>query len=154
MSGLIELKKVDFWKRAIEAISFFIPQGNFRFSEKGIFFKAIDPSQIVLVDYFVGKKVFDTYKVEPNFVGIDLAEFSKLMQRVRSRDKLLMDISDVEMKIRLESNLKRSFKLPLIDISEEDVKVPDIRYDTSVEISASALRELLPSVVPTRNTKR
>ncbi|MBT4870737.1 MAG: hypothetical protein HON47_04135, partial [Candidatus Diapherotrites archaeon] len=58
---MIELKSTDFFGRALEAISSFIPEGNFRFAEKGVSFKAIDPSQVVLVDYFVDKKVFDKY---------------------------------------------------------------------------------------------
>lgn len=99
---MIELNKVDFWKRAIEAISVFIPEGNFRFSDNGIYFKAIDPSQIVLVDYFIDKKSFDKYDIEPNFVGIDLVEFNKLMQRCMSNDKLSMDVNDAEMKVKLE----------------------------------------------------
>jgi proliferating cell nuclear antigen len=140
---MIELSKVEFWKRAIEAISSFIPEGNFRFSDKGIYFKAIDPSQIVLVDYFVEKKLFDKYNIEPNFVGIDLVEFNKLMQRVMPSDKLLMDVSDAEMKIKLESDLKRNFKLPLIDVSEDEIKIPDIKYESKVEISAFSLKELL-----------
>lgn len=140
---MIELSKVEFWKRSIEAISSFIPEGNFRFSDKGIFFKAIDPSQIVLVDYFIDKKLFDKYDIEPNFVGIDLVEFNKLMQRAMPSDKLLLDVSDAEMKVRLESDLKRNFKLPLIDVSEEEIKVPDIKYEAKIEISAFSLKELL-----------
>ena len=140
---MIELSKVEFWKRAIEAISSFIPEGNFRFSDKGIYFKAIDPSQIVLVDYFVEKKLFDKYDVEPNFVGIDLVEFNKLMQRAMPADKLSMGVSDAEMKVKLESDLKRNFKLPLIDVSEDEIKVPDIKYEAKVEISAYSLKELL-----------
>jgi proliferating cell nuclear antigen len=141
--GLIELRKVDFWKRAVEAVSFFVPQGNFRFSEKGIFFKATDPSQIILVDYFVDKKLFDEYSIEPNFIGVDLVAFNRIMQRATSRDKMVLGISDSELKIRLESDLKRSFKLPLVDVSEDDVKVPDIKYDAKVEISGFNLKELL-----------
>ena len=140
---MIELSKVDFWKRAIEAVSSFIPEGNFRFSDNGIYFKAIDPSQIVLVDYFVDKKLFDKYDIEPNFVGIDLVEFNRLMQRAMPKDKLSLDVSDAEMKVKLESDLKRNFKLPLIDVSEEEIKVPDIKYEAKIEISAYSLKELL-----------
>ena len=140
---LIELKKLDFWKRAVEAISAFIPEGNFRFSEKGIYFKALDPSQIVLVDYFVDKKVFDKYDIEPNFVGIDLVEFNKIMQRAMPMDKLSMDISDAELKLKLESDLKRNFRLPLIDVSEGEIKTPETKYDADVIVSSMHFKELL-----------
>jgi len=140
---MIELKQVDFWRRAVNAISSFIPEGNFRFSEKGVSFRAIDPSQVVLVDYFVDKKFFDKYAIEPNFVGVDLVEFNKLMQRALPHDKLFLDISDAEMKVRLESDLKRNFRLPLIDISSEEAKLPDVVYDAKVEVNALALKEMI-----------
>jgi proliferating cell nuclear antigen len=140
---MIELKQVEFWKRSIEAISSFIPEGNFRFSDKGVFFKAIDPSQVVLVDYFIDKKFFDKYVVEPNFVGVDLVEFNKIMQRSLPHDKLFLDVSDAEMKIRFESDMKRNFRLPLIDFSEEEVKIPEVAYEAKVDINATSLKEML-----------
>ncbi|MEK6958796.1 MAG: hypothetical protein AABW59_01995 [archaeon] len=140
---MIELRQLEFWKRSIEAISSFIPEGNFRFSEKGVYFKAIDPSQVVLVDYFVDKKYFDKYEIEPSFVGVDLTEFNKIMQRSLPNDKLMMDVSDAEMKIRFESDLKRNFRLPLIDVSEEEIKTPDVTYESTIEINGSSMKEML-----------
>lgn len=140
---MIELKNSLFFKNALEALSVFIPEGNFRFSEKGIYFRAVDPSQVVLVDYFIDKKLFDKYEVEPNFVGIDLVEFNKLLQRSSPQDTLKINLLDSEMQIKLESELKRSFKLPLIDINEEEVKIPQIKYDTKVIIGAVSLKEMI-----------
>jgi len=140
---MIELRKVDFFRTALEAISSFIPEGNFRFSEKGIFFKAIDPSQVVLVDYFVDKKLFDVYDIEPNFVGIDLVELNKILQRAMPKDKMSLDVSDAELKIKFESDLKRSFRLPLIDVNEEEIKTPNVEYDTKIVIGAASLKEIL-----------
>ena len=91
---MIELKNIGFFKDALEAISFFIPEGNFRFSDNGIYFKALDPSQVLLVDYFIDKKLFDKYNIEPSFVGIDLAELNKILQRASPKDKLSLDLTD------------------------------------------------------------
>lgn len=140
---MIILKNTDFFKKALEAISSFIPEGNIRFSEKGIYFKAVDPSQVVLVDYFIDKKLFDEYDIEPNFVGVDLVELNKIVQRTMPKDKLTIELSDAELKIRLESDLKRSFRLPLIDISGEEAKIPSIVYDSKIIIGAVSLKEML-----------
>jgi proliferating cell nuclear antigen len=140
---MIELKQVDFFRSAVESISSFVPEGNFRFSDKGIFFKAVDPSQVVLVDYFVDKKFFEKYVIEPNFVGIDLVELNRILQRAMPSDKLILDVSDAELKVRFESELKRNFRLPLIDVSEDDVKLPDIQYDAKVEVNAFSFKEVL-----------
>lgn len=140
---MLELRNGAFLKSAVESISSFIPEGNFRFSDKGVSFKAIDPSQVVLVDYFVDKKNFDKYLIEPNFVGIDIVELNKILQRATPLDRLLIDISDSELKLKFESELKRSFRLSLIDVSEEDIKAPVIEYEAKVDILALSFKEIL-----------
>jgi proliferating cell nuclear antigen len=140
---MIILKNQGFFKDAIEALSAFIPEGNFRFNDKGIFFRAVDPSQVVLVDYFIDKKLFDEYKIEPNFIGLDIVEFNKLLSRTTPKDKLIMDLTDNELKVKFESELKRSFKLPLIDVNEEEAKIPNVEYDTKLVIGSVSLREML-----------
>mgnify|MGYP005837317373 CR=1 FL=1 len=140
---MIELRQPTFFKSAVESISSFIPEGNFRFSDKGIYFRAIDPSQVVLVDYFVDKKYFDKYVVEPNFVGLDLVELNKILARSLPNDKLLIDVGDSDLKIKFESDLRRSFKLPLIDVSADEAKLPSIDYEAKIEINSQHLKELL-----------
>ena len=101
----IELKSMLPWKKAIDAISSFISEGNFHFSDSGIFFKAIDPSQILLVNLFMDKKHFDSFSVEPTFVGVDLVELSKIMARSLPTDKLRIDLTDSEMSAEMASML-------------------------------------------------
>jgi proliferating cell nuclear antigen len=140
---LIELKKVDLWKKSVEAVSTFIAEGNFRFNEKGIEFKAIDPSQIVFVDYLMKKSVFDKFEIEPNFVGVDLVELNKVMSRALPNDRLVMNLTDSELLVRLEGDLIRAFHLPLIDLSEEEVNIPSYKFDAKVEIPGKVLKEAL-----------
>ncbi|HZX19837.1 MAG TPA: proliferating cell nuclear antigen (pcna) [archaeon] len=140
---MIELKNTGFLKSSIEAISSFIPEGNLRFNEKGLHFRAIDPSQIVLVDYLVDKNVFDSFDIEPAFVGVNLAELNKIVSRAIQNDTIKIDLSDSELKLDFIGELKRSFKLPLIDVSEEELKLPDAKHDAKVEINSKLFKEAL-----------
>ena len=140
---MIELKNVGMWQKSIGAISTFISEGNFRFSDSGVSFRATDPSQVVMVDFSVSKDAFDKYELEPTFVGIDLVELNKIVSRTLPSDKMLMNLNDSEMQIRLEGDLCRAFRLPLIDVSEVDVKPPKTSFDATVEISACILKEAL-----------
>ena len=140
---MIELKNVSMWQKSVEAISSFISEGNFRFSDNGISFKAIDPSQIVLVEFAMDKRLFDKYAVEPTLIGVDLVELSKIMARVLPNDKMQMDLSDSEMALKLEGDLSRNFRLPLIDVSEEEINIPDHKFDAKIEINGRILKEAL-----------
>ncbi len=140
---MIELKKVDAWKDAINAISSFISEGNFRFNDNGISLKAVDPSQIVLVNFLMQKAAFEKFSIEPTYVGVDLVELSKIMARALPQDRMVLSLTDSEMQLRLEGDLSRSFALPLIDVSENEVKLPPQEFDASVEINARILKEAL-----------
>ena len=140
---MIELKNLDYWKRAIDAISSFISEGNFRFNDEGVSLKAVDPSQIVLVNFSMPKTAFDKFSVEPAFVGLDLVALSKIMARALSKDRLSFRIGDSEMQLRLDGEITRSFALPLMDVSEAEVKIPNPEFDASVEINARILKEAL-----------
>ncbi len=140
---MIELKDTGFLKSSIEAISSFIPEGNFRFNSNGVHFRAIDPSQIVLVDYLIEKSVFDEFDVEPAFIGLNITELGKIVARAIPNDKARIYISDSEFKVDFEGEMKRSFKLPLIDVSEDELKLPESKYDAKVEINAKLFKEIL-----------
>ena len=132
-------------KRATDAIASFITEGNFRFSEKGISLRAVDPSQIVLVDCFMDKNAFSQYEIEPSFVGVDIVELARMLARSLPNDKLFLDVNDSEMQLKLEGDFTRSFSLPLIDVSEgeKEIKIPDTKFDARVEINARLLKEAL-----------
>ncbi|MEM4256937.1 MAG: hypothetical protein QXD98_01110 [Candidatus Diapherotrites archaeon] len=140
---MIELKNVGFFKSSIEAISPFIPEGNFRFNEKGIHFRSIDPSQILLVDYFVDKSAFDKFSIEPAFVGLNISELEKVFNRAMPNDVAIISLSESEIVITFKNELERSFRIPLIDVSDEEQKLPQENYDSFIEISARLLKEAL-----------
>ncbi len=140
---MIELKNAGFLKSSIEAISSFIPEGNFRFNEKGIHLRAIDPSQVVLVDYFIEKAAFDSYEIEPSFVGLNISELNRIISRALPEDRLTLALSESEMKISFRGELERTFKLPLLDITEGELKLPETKYEAQVEINARLLKEAL-----------
>ncbi len=140
---MIKLTNIEPWQTAIRAISNFISEGNFRFNDKGVSFKAIDPSQIVLVNYHVDKSFFDKFNVEPTLIGIDLDEFNKVMRRASPHDVLEMDITDSYLDVNLKGELNRNFRLSLIDVSEEEAEIPEQEFDAMVEINARVLQEAL-----------
>jgi len=139
----IELKKTESWAKAINAISTFISEGNFRFNDLGVSFKAIDPSQIVLVEYSIAKSSFDKYSIEPTYVGVDLVELNKIMSRILLHDKMTLDLTENEMSIHFQGDLSRSFRLPLIDVSEQEINVPSTKFDATIQIKARMFKESL-----------
>jgi proliferating cell nuclear antigen PCNA len=140
---LIELKKADSLRKSVSAISSFISEGNLRFNGEGLHLKAIDHSQIVLVNFRMENDAFDKFEIEPAFVGVDLTELNKIMSRGQATDKLQISLTDSELRLQPAGELERKFNLPLIDVREEEINLPKHTYDATVEISARLLKEAL-----------
>ncbi|MDP2974132.1 MAG: DNA polymerase sliding clamp, partial [Candidatus Diapherotrites archaeon] len=138
---MIELRDVAVLQHTIDAISSFISEGNFRFNDNGISLKATDPSQVVLVNFSIAKNAFEKFKVEPTLVGVDVQELNKIIARAMPNDRLTMDLTDNELNIKLEGDLSRSFSLPLIDVGEDEINIPEPKFDASIEINARILKE-------------
>jgi proliferating cell nuclear antigen len=48
-----------------------------------------------------------------------------------------------ELLIRLEGELSRQFQLPLLDINEQEIKMPAVEYDTVIEVNSKAFKDIL-----------
>lgn len=140
---LIELKDVESFRKSISAISSFIPEGNLRFNDSGIHLRGVDPSQVVLVDFSMGPECFRKFKVESGLVGVDLTELNKIISRVQSHEALTIDLDESELRISVLSEFEKNFSLPLIDSSREEVSLPKLKPEASVEINARVFKELL-----------
>jgi proliferating cell nuclear antigen len=139
----IELKNTVPWKKAIDSISSFISEGNFHFSDSGIFFKAIDQSQVVFVEFELPKSVFDKYSIEPTLVGVDLVELGRIMNRATPEDRLSMDLTESELFLVFDGETTRHFSLPLIDINEEEINIPETKFDAKIELNSRILKEAI-----------
>ncbi|PIU21805.1 MAG: hypothetical protein COT15_00455 [Candidatus Diapherotrites archaeon CG08_land_8_20_14_0_20_34_12] len=140
---MIVLENTKQLQTAIKSISNFISEGNFRFNDKGIALRAIDPSQIVLVNYFAPKGIFKKFSVEPSLIGINIEDFDKIMRRVFSNDVLELSLEDSCLNIRFVGELDRTFKLSLIELNEEEASLPEVAFNAKITIKARILQETL-----------
>ncbi|MEM4662964.1 MAG: hypothetical protein QXM75_03000 [Candidatus Diapherotrites archaeon] len=140
---MIQIDKIQSFQAAVRAISSFISEANFRFNEQGLSLRAIDPSQIVLVSYTASKDFFSKFSVEPTLIGLDMEELNKVVKRASISDVISMDIEDSYLNISISGTLERNFKLPLIDVLEEEPEVPELQHDAKVDIQARLLQEAL-----------
>ncbi|MBI2598343.1 MAG: hypothetical protein HYW50_04055 [Candidatus Diapherotrites archaeon] len=63
--------------------------------------------------------------------------------RALPREHLKMDVTDSELLLQLVGEFEKSFRLPLIDVSDEELALPKHKYECSVEINARVFKEAL-----------
>lgn len=143
---MIKTKDTSLLKKSLETIAPLIQETNVRFKEEGIFIKAIDKTQIILVDFSIKKKAFDSYNIEPNLFGLNILELKQMISRAFEKDQLILDMKPLHLDITLKGNIERNFNLPYIDLSEQEINTPNIKYDVSLKVNAGLLKEIIKDV--------
>lgn len=143
---MISTKNTNLLTKSLETITPLIQETNVRFKDEGIYIKAIDKTQILLVDFFMSKKAFDTYAVEPSLVGLNILELKNMLSRSFGEDKLQLNLKDQGLDVYLLGKIERKFYLSFLDLSEQNINLPKIRYEVEFNIAAGLLKEILTDI--------
>ena len=132
-------------KSAIDSIASLVEEGVFEIKKDGISLKAMDPSQISMVSFFMPKEMFVEFDVqEERKIGLDIDQLSSVLSRGNRSEKAELSVDEGRFVIKFVAEKKRrTFKIPILDIGEGVQKEPKIEYKNFVKISADAFKEVL-----------
>ncbi|VVB77229.1 DNA polymerase sliding clamp [uncultured archaeon] len=141
----LKLDNARYWRDCIEAIVSLVDEGLFTITKEGIGLKAMDPSGISMISFFMPSKAFATYEIDKVMsIGLNLDNLSKIMARTRDDEALVM--KDTDSKIALEfvgEKSRRRYKLQLIDVKKSVEKEPNVEFDANIEIDGEHLKNAL-----------
>jgi proliferating cell nuclear antigen len=144
MEAVIEDARL--FKNCIDAIVSLVDEGSFVVSKTGLQLRTMDPSQIAMVDFSFPKQAFAKLEAdEEQTLGLNLGDLSKILNRARAGEKLTLSLQEKESRLLLEfsGGAKRSFKLPLLDLSGTLPREPKIQFDASIKLKGRALKDIL-----------
>jgi len=145
MVELVLENAADF-KKCVEAISVLIDEAEFILDKDSLSLKATDPSQISMIDFRLPKHAFKEFKVANSVkIGVDLDYLSQIMSRAKASDllEISLDEANARLKLSFKGASKRSFNIPLLDVSRQDIPTPKIEFDSSLKIRADSLQDAL-----------
>lgn len=133
------------FKSAIDAIVNLIDEGILEVAPTGLLLKAMDPSQIAMVCFSMPKAAFVEYEVaDPMRVGLNFDNFSKILSRARSGERLEITQEENKVAIRfLSEKNKRSFKVPILEMPAGASREPNVVPDVAIKMMGGALKESL-----------
>jgi len=133
------------WKQSIDAIMNLVKEGAFEIDENGMRLRAMDPSQISMIIFTMNKESFSKFDVkEKTKLGVNIENFSKFLSRISAKEKMTLKQDGGMLNIILEGEkTKRSFKLPLIDVTTGPAKELKIDYTAKIKIRGGAFKETM-----------
>ncbi|MFH1126332.1 MAG: proliferating cell nuclear antigen (pcna) [Candidatus Altiarchaeota archaeon] len=132
------------WRSSIDAIAALIDEGTFHIDESGIKLRAMDPSQIALVDFILPGKGFEKFEVQkPVSIGVDLVELSKITKRSKPEDKIELSFDGSRFKMVFRGETTRNFSLSVIESSSTPPREPKIEFTAEIKITPNIIKEAL-----------
>lgn len=129
------LEEVGLIKDSMKTISDLISEGLFQLKEDGIHLIAADPAMVGLVDFKLEEDVFEEFELdEETKVGLNLENFYSILRRANSDDTITLELDEdnSKFKIIMKGMSTRSFSLPILNLSEDDIPSTD-QLDFNIE---------------------
>ncbi len=141
----LRIDNAKYWRDCVESIVNLVDEGSFNIAKEGISLKAMDPSGISMVSFFIPSKAFSKFDIPKNAsVGLNLENLNKVLSRTRDNEALVM--KDTDNKLLLEfvgKNGKRRYRLPMIDVRKNVEKEPNVEFNAFVDIAGDPLKEII-----------
>ncbi|MCK5046368.1 MAG: proliferating cell nuclear antigen (pcna), partial [Candidatus Heimdallarchaeota archaeon] len=136
------LADAKIWKNIIESLTL-LDEANFIASERGIELRAMDPSRVAMVDFFLPASAFEEYECsEVTRLGINLDEMTQIMRRAGTSDTLQMELEGTaKLVMTFEGQNVRSFGISLLDLGESEYPAPTIDSKVKIKLTADALQQ-------------
>lgn len=122
---------------------------NIRFEEERLYFQGMDQSHVSLFELVLKKEWFDEYNVsKPIILGINISILSKIFGMRSKEHNIVLEMDDEEgdkLYIGLESEkvLSKKFKIPIIDLDESLMEIPDVEYSVDFVGYSKKIEEIV-----------
>ncbi|MDI6806385.1 MAG: proliferating cell nuclear antigen (pcna) [Candidatus Aenigmarchaeota archaeon] len=127
---------------SILTIGELIDEGIFKISKDGIRLKATDRAMVAAIDFKILANAFDSFEVEEKVdMGLSVTNLISILKRIRSGDKLAVELKDARLEIVIQNSSRRKFTLPLIELKEEELpQIEQLEFSCGAELKSDALQ--------------
>ncbi len=143
------LSEPRFLKEPISIISEIVNDVKFKFDSDKIELIALDPAKISLVNFKLLSSAFVEYDVpEPVDLAISLDSLKSILNRAKTSDtvKIELDKDKNQLKIQLRGDTTRTFNISLLDLDEEEKKIPDLTFSLKIEMPSLSLNDAIEDI--------
>ncbi len=149
----IIISEATLFKKAIDAIKEFLPVTEMNVSSDGLRINGMDTSHICFIDFFLSAEECDSIScTEPISLGISTGIITKVLSAATTgSDSITLSVSEESDKLGLSvkndtTGRRAEFELPLMDLNENSIQLPDMEYSANVKAKTSDIASLAKDV--------
>ena len=143
----IVTKDISDFRDTLDAISSLITEAIFKINSNGIGLVAIDPASVGMVVYNMFASAFDTFKVEKEMsLGLNVGQLVSVLKRASAGDEVEFTSDGEKFTVVIKGKSKKKFVMPIIDMRENEQKVPNLEFFVTVDTNVSYLKDAIKDV--------
>ena len=127
----------------VSIISELVTEVKIKIDKNGMGIIAIDPANVSLVSFKLPISSFSTFEANEEIIGLNLDSLKQVLKRWDVGSSLTMQTEENTLKIEIYDKTKRTFKLALIDIEQEEKAMPMLDFSCKVEMSSLDFAEAI-----------
>lgn len=151
MSKIFEFKTIQSSaiKCMIEALKELLTDTVLEINDTGIKIVTMDNAHVILVHLKLHAEKFEYYECKkPISIGINMLNFYKIIKTINNNDILSLfvyedDLNHLGVKLENgEKNTKTTYKINLLDLSNENFEIPEVTFNSVVTLPASDFQKI------------
>lgn len=142
------------FKTLIEALKDILTECNFEIDANGIRAIAMDNSHTVLVHLKLEEGNFEFFECkQKTIIGLNMLNFFKLIRTMTTNDTLTLSLDEGNLNVLLitvengEKNTITNYKLNLIDLNEDNIKIPATEFESVITMPSNSFQKLCKDMV-------
>lgn len=134
---ILKLNEPKLLSDAVSLISELVTEVKLKVTRAGLNIVAVDPANVALVSLKFPSNLFSEIKTdEEENLGINLEDFKQVLRRVGAGNSLTIEKEENRLKLSIDSAVKRTFNLSLINLEAEEKRIPELEFSSRVEINS------------------
>ena len=150
----IKTEQAAAFRILIEALKEILTEANFIFDESGVKLMAMDSTHSILIHMKLDANSFEFFHC-PNkiVIGVNMLNFFKLIKTMTNSETLTLFIekeNENKLGILINNNEKNSqtvYKLNLLDIADENIKIPPTEFETELSLPSGDFQKIIRDMV-------
>lgn len=141
----IVLADPSLFKESISIISELVSEVRFKINATALEMVAMDNANISMIIFKMFSSAFVEYKVDGDTeLSVNLLNLKQILQRAQKTDVLTIELAEENrLKIILKGRITRTFFLPLIDINEEEQKIPELEMKAKIKTDSIVIKDAI-----------
>ncbi|MFT4309627.1 MAG: proliferating cell nuclear antigen (pcna) [Candidatus Woesearchaeota archaeon] len=143
----LTISEPKYFKDSINIISDLVNEVQISFEKTSIEIVAMDPANVAMVAFRMFSSSFAEYDIQDNEkIAINLSLLKQVLRRLKGGELLTLQTVQGKLNITLKAQNTRKFSLPIIDVDEQETKVPDLKFPVSIAMRSQELNDAIEDV--------